>query len=106
MARENWVRNNPYGYTETAFSIPDVLDNSKISLEAFRVYGHLSRIEDFGNTAWQDAEGIALACGMKLRRVIKGLRELERLSAITITEIRKNGKIVGGGISVNHCEEL
>lgn len=71
---------------------PNIIDDTEMSLVAFRLYAHLKRVAGEDGACWQSTETIAKKCFMSAGSVSNAKKELEKLGLIRIlTEKNKHG---------------
>lgn len=77
--------------------VPNIIDDTPMSVYAFRLYVHLKRVAGDDGTCWQGTRKLADACGMSAGKISEAKRELEKLGLITI-------KTVMNGQAISHQE--
>jgi hypothetical protein len=66
--------------------IPNVIDDMDLSLQAYRLYGHLKRVAGDSGVCWQGTRSLADHCKMGVGSVSRAKSELAESGLITIEE--------------------
>lgn len=67
--------------------MPNIIDDMKLSLKAFRLYLRIRRRAGDSGKCWESTESLAAACRMSKTSVILAKRELENAELIIINKI-------------------
>ena len=67
---------------------PNLIDDTPMSVNAFRLYGHLKRIESDTGHPQESICTMALRCGICRGTVLKAKKELLKLGLIKIVKIK------------------
>jgi len=68
--------------------IPNIIDDTKMSVHAFRLYVHLKRVAGDDGTCWQSTRTLAAACNMAMGMITKAKNELVGLGLIAIQTVK------------------
>lgn len=71
--------------------VPNLVDEMKLSVYAYRLYGHLRRVAGESGKCWQNTKTLADVCNMSVGKISEAKEELEKCSPplIRITSQRK-----------------
>jgi hypothetical protein len=64
--------------------IPNIIDESDLSVFAFRLYAHLKRVAGDSGACWKSTKTLAAACKMSTGQIVKAKNELEEFGFIKI----------------------
>jgi len=68
--------------------IPNLIDDAKLSVYAFRLYVHLKRVTGEHGKCWQSTHTLASICKMSAGRISKAKKELETEGLIQIQKVK------------------
>lgn len=68
--------------------IPNMIDDSNLSVYAYRLYGHIKRTAEEKGTCWQSTETLAENCNISTGEVSYAKHELEKAGLIKIVSIK------------------
>ena len=74
-------------------TIPHVVDDAKLSVYAYRLYGHIKRVAGDEGNCYQGTRTLALSCGMSTGSVSSAKKELVKEGLIKITKKQGNGGV-------------
>lgn len=79
---------------------PNLIDDIKMSLQAFRLYSHLKRVAGEDGLCWQSQRTLAKKCFMSVGSVVNAKEELIRLHLIKLNQVKNPA----GGKYYHHIE--
>ncbi len=72
--------------------IPRMINETKMSVYAYRLYGHIKQLVGDSGHCWQTLKTLTKKCNMSMTSVIKARNELESLGFITVSRIPREVK--------------
>jgi hypothetical protein len=69
------------------FIIPNILDDMKLSVYAFRLYCHYKKVAGEDGTCWQSVKTMSEKCQMAAGSITNARRELEEKGLIKVNEV-------------------
>jgi hypothetical protein len=76
------------GAVDYFYMTPNLVDDTPMSLSAFRLYAHLKRVAGDAGKCWQSTETLAYHCNLAPNTIVKAKRELRKLGLIVVRKAK------------------